>query len=330
MLTGKKAFEGDNTASVISSIMTGEPAPLRALDGAIPASLDRAVRRCLAKDPDDRWQTSRDLHAELRWIQDNLSSAETAPARARAIGWKRWVIGAIAAVVAITGSWFLAARFGSEPEPVEMVRSSLLPPPGFSFVPYYFAMSPDGTRVAFVAMGPDGGTTLWVRPLSGSAAQQLSGTENALSPFWSPDSHQVGFFADGRLKTVDIAGGLIQVLADTRASWGGSWSSAGTILYTPGGSSPLSRVPAAGGAPSKATKLRSKSQAHRWPWFLPDDKHFLYFVDWSAPGDSQGDGIYAGLLGADDAKPVLLDVRGNAIFVSGHLLYIKDRTLMAQ
>jgi Tol biopolymer transport system component len=325
MLTGKRAFDGDNTASVISAIMTADP---KALQGAtIPPALERAVRRCLAKDPDDRWQTARDLHAELRWIQEG-STTEAVAVQAVRSRWKRWAFPA-ALVLAIVGTWFTMARFGNTPQPAQMVRSSLLPPPGFSFVPHYFAISPDGAHLAFVAMAADGATALWVRSLSGSTAQRLNDTENAWYPFWSPDSRHIGFFADGKLKTVDIAGGAVQILTDTRGLWGGSWSSDGSVLFTRGGEG-LNRVPAAGGAAAEATKLRSKSQAHRWPRFLPDGTHFLYFVDSTAPGDSPGDGIYAGSLGTTDAKPVLLDVKGNSIFVSGNLLYVSARSLLAQ
>jgi serine/threonine protein kinase len=308
MITGKRAFDGDNTASVISAIMTADPKALQGAD--IPAALERVVRRCLAKDPDDRWQTARDLFAELRWIQEG-STTEVVAVPAVRSRWKRWVLGTIAGVVAIGCAWALASRFGSTTHPAQMIRASLLPPSGYSFVPNYFAISPDGAHLAFVAMAADGATALWVRSLSGATAQQLNGTENASHSFWSPDSRHIGFFADGKLKTVDIAGGAVQILTDIRG-WGGSWNSDGSILI--GGGQMLHRVPAAGGAKAEATKLRSKGQAHRWPWFLPDGAHFLYLVDWSAPGDSPGDGIYAGSLDTQDAKPVLPDLRGNAIF----------------
>ncbi len=326
MLTGKRAFDGDNTASVISAIMTADPKVLQA--ATIPPALERAVRRCLAIDPDDRWQTSRDLHAELRWIEEG-ASADIVPVPAVRSHWRRFLFPA-ALVLAIAGTWFTMARFANTPEPAQMVRSSLLPPPGFSFVPYCFAISPDGARLAFAAAGADGATALWVRSISGSTAQQLNGTENSSYPFWSPDSHHLGFFADGKVKAIDIAGGSVQILADARTPRGGSWGSDGDIIFEPNGGAPLYRVPSAGGARVAATKPRSSSQAHRWPWFFPDGKRFLLFVDWSAPGDPPGDGIYAGSLDTQDVKPVLLNVKGNSIFGSGNLLYVTDRSLMAQ
>ena len=328
MMTGKRAFDGENTATVISAIMTGDPLALRTLDASIPAALVRVVRRCLAKDPEDRWQTARDLGAELRWIQEGPAT-ETRAAPAERGRWKRWVLAA-AALAAIAGGsmWFLlATRIRNGPEQ-PVIRASLLPPPGFTFLPYSFAISPDGTRLAFVAMGADGSSALWVRALTGSTPQELKDTEKASNPFWSPDSHEVGFFADGKLRIVDITGGAVRILGNTNSIWGGSWSKDGNILFVRG--SKLNRVPAAGGETAAATKPRSKSEAHRWPWFLPDSEHFLYFVDWTAPGDSPEDGIYAGSLQAPDFKPVLPDVRGNAMFVSGNLLYVKDRSLMAR
>jgi serine/threonine protein kinase len=326
MLTGKRAFDGENTASVISAIMTADPKELQGAD--IPPAVERAVRRCLAKDPDDRWQTARDLHAELRWIQEGPTT-EAVGVPAMRSRWKRLLFPA-ALVLSIAGTWFTMTRFAKSPEPAQKVRSSLLPPRGFSFVPYCFAISPDGAHLAFAAAGADGASALWVRSISGSTAQQLNGTENTSYPFWSPDSHHVGFFADGKVKTIDIAGGSVQILADARTPRGGSWGSDGDIIFEPGGGAPIYRVPAAGGARVAATKPRSSSQAHRWPWFFPDGKHFFLFVDWSAPGDSPGDGIYAGSLDTQDVKPVLLNVKGNPIFVSGNLLYVTDRSLMAQ
>ncbi|MGO9260137.1 MAG: protein kinase domain-containing protein [Bryobacteraceae bacterium] len=338
MIAGKRAFGGDNTASVISAIMTADPPPLRTLDSPVPAALERVVRRCVAKDPDDRWQTARDLEAELRWIVD-VPPSETVPAGIAAAvpgkpkKWKRWLLPAAAVVALAAATWWAADRFARAPEPPQAVRSSLLPPPGFSFVPYQFALSPDGRHMAFVAVGADGRNTLWLRTLSASAAQQLSGAEDASFPFWSPDSHHVGFFAGEKFKIMDIAGGAVQIVSEALDGGGGSWSRDGEIVFAPDGvAGPLVRVPAAGGALAPATRLAhaGSSQAHRWPWFLPDGKHFLYFIDRSGPGDTQADGIYAGSLATPDVKPVLPHLKSNVIFASGNLLYVIDRSLMAQ
>ena len=333
MVTGKRAFDGDNTAAIISAIMTVDPPGLGTLDSSVSRAFERLVRRCLAKDPDDRWQTARDLQAELRWILDG-PPAETVPSAVAPGGknWKRWLAPAAATVALAAATWITSDRAGRSGEPPQVVRSSLLPPPGFSFVPYQFAISPDGRHLAFAAVGAGGRNTLWVRDLSGSAAQQLSGTEDASRPFWSPDSHHVGFFTREKLKTMDIAGGAVQIVSEALDGLGGSWSRDGTIVFSPDIAGPLDRVTAAGGALAPATRIArdGSGQSHRWPAFLPDGTHFLYLVDLSGPGDAQSDGIYAGSLATPDAKPVFAHLRSNLSFASGNLLYVSDRNLLAQ
>jgi Tol biopolymer transport system component len=214
---------------------------------------------------------------------------------------------------------------------IQPIRASLLPPRNSSFLPYNFAVSPDGRQVAFVALGPDGKTTLWVRTLSTPSGQQLNGTDGASFPFWSPDSRQIGFFADRQLKTVDIASSTVQVLCDSLFAWGGTWNRDGTIVFGPSLRGPLFRVPASGGTPTAVTIAHPGSiQTDRWPFFLPDAKHFLYFADWSNPTDPHGDGVYVGSLDASEGKLVSSELRGNVVFTSGHLLYVRSRTLMAQ
>ncbi len=203
----------------------------------------------------------------------------------------------------------------------------------FFLSPYEFAVSPDGSRLAFVALGPDGKTTLWVRALSGSGAQQLSGTEGALSPFWSPDSQEIGFIAEFRLKTVDLAGGAVQTLCDAEYWFGGTWNRDGTILFAPGLDGPIYRVRATGGAPVPVTKVSIQGgiTSYRWPFFLPDGKHFLYWLQWrSSQDEDRRSGIYVASLDSDQSKLVLPGVAGNILFASGHILFVRDRNLLAQ
>jgi eukaryotic-like serine/threonine-protein kinase len=173
---------------------------------------------------------------------------------------------------------------------------------------------------------------LWVRALSGSGAQQLNGTEGAISPFWSPDSRQIGFFFDRRIKTVDVASSAVQVLCDSHYGWGGSWNREGAIVFGSTLRGPLQRVSASGGTPTPVTKIMRQGsvQTDRWPSFLPDGNHFLYFADWSSPADPQGNGIYVGSLDAGQSKLISSELKGNAVFASGHLLYVRGRILMAQ
>ncbi len=335
MLTGRKAFEGQSQASLISAIMTSDPPSISSLQALTPPALDRIVKKCLVKDPDGRWQSAQDLADEIQWIAAGASATAAGqpgePAAGRS-GRKRerlaWA-GAGLLLLAVTIQ-VAVVHYRSAPPPVQTTRSSLPPPPNFSFVPHNFAVSPDGARLAFVAAGPDGKNTLWTRALSAQVAQQLTGAEDASFPFWSPDSHRVGFFADGKLKTVDMAGGAARILCDAPVGRGGTWSRDGTIVFAPS-FGPLYRISATGGVPAPASKPHQASgQGHFWPAFLPDGKHFLYFVNWSSSTDTLGDGIYLGSLDSVEAKRISSELRGNVAFASGHLLYVRDRSLLAQ
>ena len=328
MATGCKA-----SASVMAAIVEREPEPITSIRPLAPPALDRLVRTCLAKDPEERWQTVHDVKLQLRGIAEAGSQAGV-PAPATARRRTREYLAWAAAAVAILSALILAVAYSRRelPQPPQVMRSSLLPPPNFSFAPYNLAVSPDGTRLAFVAVGPDGKDTLWVRALSGSSAQQLNGTEWAAFPFWSPDNRRIGFFADGKLKTVDIGGGAVEILCEAPSGVGGTWNREGTIVFAPFFGGPLHRISANGGVPTPVTSLarQGSGQGHRWPFFLPDGKHFLYFVDWSAPEDREGDGIYVGSLDSGEPKLISSELSGTVVYASGNLLYVRDRSLMAQ
>jgi Tol biopolymer transport system component len=333
MLTGRKTFNGASEASLIGAILHTEPPPISSLQPLTPPALDRIVKKCLVKDPDGRWQSAQDLADELKWIAEGGSVTAAGQPGAQAAGRPRgkrerlaWA-GACLLLLAVT-VYVAVVHYRSGPQPVQSTRSSLLPPANSSFVPYNFAVSPDGARLAFVAAGLDGKNTLWVRALSTQVAQQITGAEDAAFPFWSPDSHRVGFFADGKLKTVDIAGGAARVLCDAPAARGGTWNRDGTIVFSNG---PLYRISATGGVPAPVTKPpQASGQGHFWPAFLPDGKHFLYFVNWSSPTDTLRDGVYLGSLDSVEAKRISSELNGNVAFASGHLLYVRDRSLLAQ
>jgi eukaryotic-like serine/threonine-protein kinase len=333
MATGRKAFQGKSPASVMAAILEREPEPITASQPLAPRTLDHLVKTCLVKDPEERWQTAHDVKLQLQWIAEVGSQAGVpAPVtvRRRTSAYVAWATAALA----IVGALLLAIAYSRRemPQPAQVLRSSLLPPPKFSFEPYNFAVSPDAARLAFVAVGPDGNDTLWVHTLSAASAQQLNGTEWAMFPFWSPDSRRVGFFADGKLKTVDITGGAVAILCQAPAGRGGTWNGDGTIVFAPFIVGPLYRVPASGGVstPVTTTDRQDNGQGHRWPFFLPDGKHFLYHVDWSAPEDKHGNGIYVGSIDSGEPKLISSDLSGNVVYASGHLLYVRDRSLMAQ
>jgi serine/threonine protein kinase len=330
MLTGKKAFEGKSQLSVASAILEKEPVSISTLKPMTPPAVQHAVRRCFAKDPEDRWQTVRDLELELKWISESApqpgdtAGSQRQGKRSQGVAW------GVATICFVGALALLATLFFRTSPTVQPIRASLLPPQNSSFLPYNFAVSPDGRQLAFVALGPDGKTALWVRALSGSGAQQLNGTEGAISPFWSPDSRHLGFFADRRLKTIDVASSAVQILCDSYFAWGATWNREGTIVFGPTLRGPLQRVPASGGTPTPVTKLMRQGtvQTDRWPFFLPDGKHFLYFADWSSSTDPNG--IYVGSLDAREGKLVSSELKGNVLFASGHLLYVRARTLLAQ
>ena len=329
MLTGKRAFDGSSSASVIAAIME-RPAP--SIAAIAPPALDRVLQRCLAKDSEDRWQSARDLKAELEWIGETYSGSGTPAQVGRKDGSRKHLGWVVASVFALACIALAVAFLGRTEKHAQMVRSSLLPPTGSSFLPYNFAIAPDGSRLAFVALGSDGKTALWVRGLSSPNAQPLTGTEGAAFPFWSPDSLHVGFFAQGRLKTVDLVNSAVQSICDAGAAFGGTWNEDGVIVFAPGITGPLYRVSAAGGTPEPVTKISqaSSGESHHWPLFLPDGKHFLYVVNWSGPSNGQRNGLYVASLDTDTPRLVSTEIIGNVLFASGHLLYVRDRTIIAQ
>jgi serine/threonine protein kinase len=330
MATGVPAFSGKSKASLIAAILTAEPSPISKLQPVSPAALDQLVRSCLAKDPDDRWQSAHDVKLELKAIEERGGEAE--PIQAAPSHWVKWERLAWAVALLLTSAVLLWNYNRSAPEASGIVRSSLLPPPGSSYESYNFAVSPDGARLAFVAVGREGKSTLWVRSLSVASAQEFSATEGAMYPFWSPDNRRVGFFADGKLKTVDTGNGAVKILCNAQTGRGGTWNRDGTIVFAPFIIGPLSEVEEGGGEPLPVTKTAREGtgEAHRWPFFLPDDKHFLYLVDWSGPADAQSNGIYVGSLGSNASKLVSTDITSNVSYASGRLLYVRDRSLMAQ
>jgi Tol biopolymer transport system component len=331
MLSGKRAFQGKSQLSVASAILEKDPEPLSALQPLTPPSLDRVVRKCLAKDPEERWQNSRDLATELRWIAEGATTGAAAGNEAMIRGRRRGLLyGAVAvvfflaAIVSAVSYWRLARA------PVRAIISEIAPPDNARFIfsgPTGGApvISPDGHALAFCATDENGKAMLWVRSLDSLAAHLLPGTEGAGDPFWSPDSRSLGFFAESKLKTIDASGGPAIVLAAAPWDAGGSWNRDGIILFVPDYSKGLYQVTAAGGNPVLLTAVDA-SQFPFSPRFLPDGKHFLFSA---GTGDLASVGTYFASL---DGKERRLVVRGGgfAAYASGLLLYLRAGTLMAQ
>jgi eukaryotic-like serine/threonine-protein kinase len=331
MATGRRAFEGKSQLGVLTAILEKDPDPVSRVQPASPASLDHVVRTCLEKNPDDRFQNAHDVQVQLKWIADGGSQAVLAlPARKS----ERlpWLVASIAGLIALAA---IAAYIGTLSRPTPAVVRSFIPPPtGTSFVTLSPAsatpvISPDGSRLVFGARDDKGREQLYIRPLSSLTAIPLSGTENASYPFWSPDSREIGFFADGKLKKIDANGGPPQILCVATVGRGGAWSKDGVIVFAPGTQVALQRVSAGGGPTEPATKmdLTRGENSHRWPYFLPDGRHFLF---WSRNSRGlQENTIYLGTVGSLDARP-LLKGETMAVYVPGYLLFLRDQTLMAQ
>jgi eukaryotic-like serine/threonine-protein kinase len=325
MITGHRAFEGKSQIAITSAILEKEPKPISSRERTAPLALDGIVQACLTKNPDERWESMHDLYLGLRWLMDRQ---QTSAEPTRTWRFAPWL--AIAAVALLAA--FVTTRLPRGAPPASIVRASLMPPTGYSFAPYNFALSPDGNRLAFVTVAQDGTPSLWVRTMSIPAAQPISGSEGAQYPFWSPDSRRVGFYANHKLKTVDLFSGEVRIVCESTAFVGGTWNTDDIIVFAPGIAQALYRVAATGGAATPVTRLprEGSGQAHRWPFFLPDGKHFLYLADWSAPEDPHGNGLYAGSLDGGEAKLISPDILGNVEYANGYLLYFRNRGIMAQ
>ena len=271
MITGRKAFEGKSQASLIGAIMTATPEPVSKLQPMTPPALDHVVKTCLAKDPEQRWQTARDLSIQLKWIAEaGTQVAIPAPVMAQRRNRERlsWALLAIAVLLVIVMAVPAALWFRGPQEPGESRFLVSVPP--ITQIPAFLTISPDGQWIAFVASASAGSSALFVRPIDSVTPQEIAGTNGATSPFWSPDSRAIAFFAFGKLQKVDIAGGLPQNISAAASNAGGTWNSDGIIIFgsLTGG---LQRVSVTGGAPVALTDLdlSQKETAHSFPISCP-------------------------------------------------------------
>jgi serine/threonine protein kinase/Tol biopolymer transport system component len=331
MLTGQRAFGGKSQLSVASAILEKDPAPITTIKPLTPRNLDHIVRRCLAKDPDDRWQSARDLALELKSISSTdpaSSSAAALPvynlrARRELIAWS---VAALALLAA-------AALFFLRPNPAGSalpLYSSIVPPPATSFeiegdLGKQPALSPDGASLIFGASGE-----LYLHSFRTGTDRVLTGAHGAVNPFWSPDGASIGFFADFKVKMLDLNTGVVRILCDAAAPRGGSWGSSGMILFTPSPRDAIFQVSAKGGTPTAVTTIDTKLHStHRWPYFLPDGQHFLYYASNHAAAQNQQNGIYIASL---DGKlnRFLVNSPAAGLYSHGNLLYAKESGLLAQ
>jgi Tol biopolymer transport system component len=323
MVTGRKAFAGKTSASLIGAILKDQPPPLSTIEPITPAALDWTVRQCLAKDPDARWQSARDLLEALKWTA--AEGERAAPAATTRVRRRLRDVGIVLATALIGAILTIVAMRSLRPAAPEsfVTRFDVVTPP--TFEPFEFVLSPDGRQVAFVAT-TDRASRVWVRPFDAGNARPLAGTEGASNPFWKPDGRAIGFFANGKLKVVDAAGGVPQELTNVAGARGGTWNQDGVIVYTPSIRSELMRIAATGGTPVVLTHLAPGQGTHRWPQFLPDGRRFLFV---SALGRPSADGVYLGSL--DGREPTrLLPGETAAVYAPpGFLLRVVDGVLVA-
>jgi serine/threonine protein kinase len=332
MLTGRRAFEGKSQLSVASAILEKEPTPISVAKPLTPRTLDHVVRRCLAKDPDDRWQSARDLALELKSIsQTDLATESAAPvSSSRQRNFRELLAWGLVGLLALTAVGMLIRLLTGTDYGQESTHSSILPPEKTQFLGAadqgLEAISPNGRYLVFPALSSDDKAQLWLRPLDSLTARPLAGTEWAINPFWSPDSKWIAFASQNRLRKVSAQGGSPQELCEIVGGRGGSWSNGGTILFVPGAGSPVYSVPESGGTPVQVTQLDPAKQetAHRWPQFLPDGRHFLFFA-WGPDSAT-----YVSSLGSTERKLILKN-DSNAVYLApGYLLYAKSHALVAQ
>jgi serine/threonine protein kinase/Tol biopolymer transport system component len=325
MLTGKKAFGGKSQLSVASAILEREPEPICVVKPMTPAAIDRTIRKCLAKSPDARWQSASDLATQLSWVADGSGAVAVSGVEKRqSWAWLGWVVSALLLLAGGVGlEWSAKTR---EPK-----RTSYYASPFHTGV-NDLSLSPDGRTAAIVAYSEQGNKYLiWIYRLGEAAPNTLEGTEGGMHPFWSPDGKWIAFFAQGKLKKVDVAGKSVQVICEAPNGRGGTWNTEGVILFTPDVFLGIYRVPATGGTPTEETKLddtRAES-SHRWPVFLPDGKHYIY-LSANFAGQFDKNALFLGELGTKQ-RHLLVPANSNAAYAEpGYLIYTRDSVLVAQ
>jgi Tol biopolymer transport system component len=326
MATGKRAFEGRSQASLISSIMSAEPAPIATISPLNPPALERLVRACLAKEPEERVQTAHDVKLQLQWIAEGGSQAGVAaPIAARRRSRERlaWIV-AGTAILAAAAFAFMALQPEPESKPVIF---ELTPPAQVRGIDLP-RISPDGRRLAFNARDSLGTSSIWVRQMNSLEAQRLPGTEGATRPFWSPDSRFLAFFSGGKLYKIDVTGGPPLAVCDAPRGADGSWGSRDVILFDGSTADSVQSVPASGGTATGATAIdRANGQSYTaWPEFLPDGRHFVYLAYGSGTGGKE---LRVGSI--DSKETHSLGAVGSRVeYASNHLLQVVNGVLLAQ
>ena len=334
MLAGERAFRRETMAETMTAILKEEPPELSEANAKINPVLEKIVCRCLEKKPERRFQTASDLGFALEALSAPSGSsgsgfksasiaavAETEKAARR--DWLPWFVAGVFALVAVAALGYVFSNRPSSSE--KAIRLTFNPPPELAFNdthPDAAVISPDGQKIAFTATSADGKSMLYVRNLDSSEVKLLPGSENALEPFWSPDSRSIAYGSNGKLKRSDLTGANAQVLCDSARLIGGTWNKDGIIVFAPGYRRTLEQVSAQGGEPQPVNmKTEGDEVEHRNPYFLPDGRHFLF--SWRGS-------IWAGSLDSPEIKQIS-DVRSMAVYAPpGWLIFIRNDALVAQ
>jgi serine/threonine protein kinase/Tol biopolymer transport system component len=349
MATGMRAFAGGSQASVIGAILERDPPPLSSHAPLAPLALERIVRKCLAKDPDRRWQSARDLADELSWVAQSsgIQQQPAVPSASRRMSLSAGTIAAIAAgavvVTAAIGAW--AYLHSSDSRPAIARHFAVPPPAGTHFVRGGVAVSPDGSTIAFLAapdtprgdadLGMDrtaAGSQIYVRRLDADTSAELPGTDGALMPFFSPDGLWIGYFTETALMKVSVLGGTpVRIVGTPPVTRGGTWGPDDTIIFAPTQSQGLLRVPASGGTAQVLTTVNTAKGdgPHLWPQLLPDGKNVLFTIRRGTT--EQMDRGDIAVLNVAGGEPRVI-IRGGAYprySPTGHLLFVRGTTLMA-
>jgi Tol biopolymer transport system component len=335
MLSGRRAFHGESVAETMSAILKEDPPELSDTNKTVSPALERIVSHCLEKNPEGRFHSARDIAFALEALSGSTTSSETtltALPAARRFGpdWLPWAIAGTAVLLAAAAFVWSYFRRSPSGEVTEAMRF-IIPMPDKALILTPPVISPDGRRIVYRLNTEDGKELLWMSSLGSlDAPRPLVGTDGGSQPFWSPDSRSVGFFANSKLKRIDVSGGSVQTLCDAAPNVSsGAWSRNGTIIFSRGVASGLYRVTTAGETPVQLTQVdASRNEVeHTSPYFLPDGRHFIYLARNAQPQNSE---IYVGSLDSKETKS-LLKVHSSTVYAPpGYLLFVRENTLMAQ
>ncbi len=335
MVTGKRAFTGGSKASLIASVLKEQPKAVSEIQPLAPPMFERIIKQCLAKDKDDRWQTAGDLKHAIEWIAEGGSQVGIP----RTVSRKRKLrerVGISLTFVLLLSTLYLGYEYAMNAmQPQEVVKSYINPQEGFRYANYVggqFALSPDGTKLAYAAVDTTAGSKrqLWIQSLNSLSAISLPGTENARFPFWSPDSRYVAFFDDNNLKKILATGGPALTLCKADQGRGGSWNKEGLILFSPEQDEVIHKVASAGGesVPITVKDTIFDDYTHRWVQFMPDGDHFIFHARTGSPGGSDKDATCLSSL-SEGKVTRLFKARSNAVYANGHILYNNENILMS-